>query len=256
MTSTGTIQNNHNTTELLNYLKKDSKQYPPLNKVQERELIEKYRNNRDELNRLLYMHNIRLVFNMAKKYASKTNDFDSLVSDGLYGLSVACQRFDVDMGIKFSTYATNWVFKYCLSSFYGKNIDVEKNSTSLNAASLCANLKSNNGNEITLENYVNEYIDPTCNNQKTFEHELSAIEHTDICKHLIDSMNTDSNLSAVDKAVFIDSFYHREKTKDIAKKFDITVQNVNQIKSKILSKFKTILNNEYHIKSIEDINLQ
>ena len=75
---------------MINELKRSSTQYPPLNKQQERALIEQYRNDRDKLNELLYMHNIRLAFNMAKKYATKTNDFDALVSDCLYGLSIAC----------------------------------------------------------------------------------------------------------------------------------------------------------------------
>lgn len=253
MVKTGMIQNNQSTTQLLNELKSNPKQYPPLNKAQERELIEKYRNDRDKLNELLYMHNIRLVFNMAKKYATKTPDFDSMVSDCLYGLAEACQRFDIDKGIKFSTYATTWIFKYCLSSYYAKSNEIDKASISLNSATSYSNVKLNNGNEITFENYVNEYVDPSCTISKSIDSELSANEQLNICKSLLQKMNDDTSLSATDKAVFIDSFYNREKTKDIAKKFDITTQNVAQIKNKILSKFKDILISEYDIKSTNDI---
>ena len=107
------------------------------------------------------MHNIRIVFNCAKKYVSKTNDFDNLVQEGMYGLAVAASRFDIKKDVKFITYATIWVLKYMKATFYGKQVEVDKRSTSLNAA-IDMSLKSNNGNEVTFENYVNEYIDPSC----------------------------------------------------------------------------------------------
>ena len=81
MTSGQVIAGNQNTTLLLNQLKAAKDQYPNLSKDEERAIIKKYKKNRKELNRLLFMHNIKLVFNMAKKYMSKTNDFDGLVQD-------------------------------------------------------------------------------------------------------------------------------------------------------------------------------
>ena len=105
------ICGNQNTTKLINQLKASSTQYPVLNKKQEREMIEQNRNNRDRLNFLLFMHNIRTVFNQAKAYVSKTNDFDALVQNGMMGLGEAARRFDIDRDIKFCTYATIWVKK-------------------------------------------------------------------------------------------------------------------------------------------------
>jgi DNA-directed RNA polymerase specialized sigma subunit len=60
-----------------------------LSKTAERELIQKYRHNRTKLNKLLFMHNIEIVFNQAKKYMSKVEDFDALVQDGMIGLGEA-----------------------------------------------------------------------------------------------------------------------------------------------------------------------
>ena len=250
----GVIQNNQSTTKLINELKSSSTQYPPLNKQQERDLIEQYRNDRDKLNELLYMHNIRLAFNMAKKYATKTNDFDSLVSDCLYGLSIACQRFDIDKGIKFSTYATTWIFKYCLSSFYDKQNEIDRVSVSINEPHLCSKMKSNNGNEVTFENYVNEYIDLSVSHDKPIEQSLSSFEMTDICKNLMQKFNEDKSLSAIDKHVFIDGVFNKEKTKDIAEKYNIAAQDVTKIKNKVLSKFKDILLTEYNISEYNQIS--
>ena len=55
----------------MNYLKTSSKQYPELNAEEERKMIKKHKRDRETLNKLLQLHNIKLVFNMAKKYMSR-----------------------------------------------------------------------------------------------------------------------------------------------------------------------------------------
>lgn len=254
MTNGQVIAGNHNTTLLLNQLKAAKDQYPNLKKDEERAMIKKYKKNRQELNRLLFMHNIKLVFNMAKKYMSKTNDFDGLVQDGMIGLGEAVSRFDINKNIKFCTYAYIWIKKYMTMNFYGKQVEIDKRSMSLDMPSLCASQKSNNGNEVTLENYVNEYIDPTCKCIKTVSDELSANEQKEICKKLMDELEQDSSLSATDKAMFIDMFYNREKTRDIAEKYDVTPADVNNVKGLILGKFRDILTNSMNITSYSDLN--
>lgn len=246
------IHGNKNTTDLCNKLKAAEKQYPTLSKADEKALIKKYKNDRDKLNTLLFMHNIRIVFNIAKKYVSKTNDFDGLVQDGMLGLSEAVKRFDIKKDIKFITYATIWVRKYILMNFYGKQVEVDKRSSSLNAA-IDNSMKSNNGNEVTFENFVNEFIDPSCYQPKNIREELLSVEQSDICNKLIEHMNNDVNLSATDKSVFIDLFYNREKPREVAEKYNISVIEITDIKKKILSKFKTILHNEFDVNSYADI---
>ena len=76
---TGLIQGNENTTKLANQLKAAEKQYPPLTKEEEQAMIKKYKHDRAKLNELLILHNIRAVFNIAKKYKGKTDDFDSMI---------------------------------------------------------------------------------------------------------------------------------------------------------------------------------
>ena len=66
------IQNNENTTKLLNLLKRSERQYPCLSKDEEQALIEKYKDDRETLNKLLFMHNIKAVFNQAKAFVMKT----------------------------------------------------------------------------------------------------------------------------------------------------------------------------------------
>lgn len=91
------IQNNEAVGEFLKALKSDRRQYKTLTKVEERSMIDKYLadGNEDELRKLLVMHNIRLVFSIAKKYCKDTRDFDNMMAKGLYGLTVAANRFNL-----------------------------------------------------------------------------------------------------------------------------------------------------------------
>ena len=249
--ATGVIQQNQNTTMLLNQLKRSEKQYPPLSKDEERELISKYKDDRQTLNKLLCMHNIRLVFNIAKKYKGKTDDFDNMVQNGYLGLMQAANRFDIDKGIKFVTYAYPWVMKFILSEFYAKNKEIDQNSCSLNQSPSEAGHNDTNGNEV--EDFVNSFVDPSICHAKTVHEELSANEQQQLVGSLIDAMNSDVSLSATDKNVFMDIFYNRERPSDVADKYELTMHDVNEIKRKILGKFKTQLKMQYNINSYADV---
>lgn len=112
---------------------------------------------------------------------SKVEDFDTLVQDGMIGLGEATKRFDIDKDVKFITYAVPWVRKYMLMHFYGKTVELDKRSMSIDSPTLMSSMKSSAGNEVTFENYINEYLDPSTCAQKTIIDELSANELANIC---------------------------------------------------------------------------
>lgn len=56
-----------------------------------------------------YVKNLKLVISIAKRYGGKSLDFSDLIQEGNVGLIKAINRYDVDKGCKFSTYATWWV---------------------------------------------------------------------------------------------------------------------------------------------------
>lgn len=57
----------------------------------------------------LVKSNMRLVISIVKKFVNSHNAFDDLLSDGIVALMRAVDKFDVALGFRFSTYATQVV---------------------------------------------------------------------------------------------------------------------------------------------------
>lgn len=53
--------------------------------------------------------NLRLVVNVAKKYVGRGLSFEDLIEEGNLGLLKAVDKFNYNLGYKFSTYATWWI---------------------------------------------------------------------------------------------------------------------------------------------------
>lgn len=84
---------------------------PPLTREQEREAFLKIRAGDKELRHHIVSSNVRLLVSLAQKFANREVGVDDLVQCGVVALYKAVDRFEVDRGRKFSTYATNWVVK-------------------------------------------------------------------------------------------------------------------------------------------------
>lgn len=87
----------------------------PLNHKEEKEMLERMKNGDKSARAVLIERNLRLVSHIVKKYYSKTNDNDDLISIGTIGLIKAIDSFDSDKCVRLATYASRCIEKATLS---------------------------------------------------------------------------------------------------------------------------------------------
>lgn len=77
--------------------------------------LEKMRDGDANARGVLIERNLRLVSHIVKKYYSKTNDTDDLISIGTIGLIKAIDSFNAEKGTRLATYASRCIEKATLS---------------------------------------------------------------------------------------------------------------------------------------------
>ena len=85
---------------------------PILSLREEQELGFKIKNGDLEAKNTLIEHNLRLVVSIANRYRGAGLPFIDLIQEGNLGLIKAAEKFDVEKGFKFSTFATWWIRQY------------------------------------------------------------------------------------------------------------------------------------------------
>lgn len=255
-----TIRDNASTTALIRQLKTLGDQTTPLTKDEERALIKKYKKNRAELERQLIIHNIRLVFDQCKKYAFSAKSFDDLVGEALYGLCYAAKKFDTEKNIKFSTYATPWIFKATHGYDWVERGD-KKNpfnvATSLDQmiSDFAHTSKSDSDSGATMENFIEDSIDPSY--EKTIpsvQDDLANTEMSGIYARLKQYMDSDNEkFDELDRKIFAGLYIDNKTVRQISADTDLPQKEVKTRAADILANFKAFLAEKMNIRSMEDL---
>ena len=83
--------------------------HPVLSREQERDLFQRYAGGAEDARRTILLSNVRLVVKVCSRFLRDGMPLEDLVQEGLIGLMTAVEKFEVQRGHKFSTYATWWV---------------------------------------------------------------------------------------------------------------------------------------------------
>jgi RNA polymerase primary sigma factor len=95
--------------EALSQYLKDINNIPLLSRAEEQELARNAKKGDAEAKHRMAVSNLRFVVSIARKYRNQGISFMDLISEGNIGLMRAVEKFDVDKGYHFITYAVWWI---------------------------------------------------------------------------------------------------------------------------------------------------
>ena len=112
----------------------------PLEKEEEFELIKKWQKYSDKksLNRIIGAYK-RLANSVARKYLSYGLPKDDLIHEGILGIIIALEKFDISKGFRLSTYARWWI-RASIQNYILKNWSIVKCSSNASHKALFFNL--------------------------------------------------------------------------------------------------------------------
>ena len=110
---------------------------------------------------ILVRANLRFVVSVAKQYETATLSLEDLVNEGNIGLIMAAEKYKIDTGFKFITYAVYWIRKMILEylSKHGKLVRLPANKiASINKLNKRSDLMEQQlGREVDIAEIMSEY---------------------------------------------------------------------------------------------------
>lgn len=197
--------------------------YPkPLEKDEEKIVIEKAYNGCELSQSKLIEHNLRLVIYIANKYKNTEVESDDLISIGSIGLIKAVNTFNPHKNIKFATYASR-----CISNEILMHLRKEKKKRK--EMFLEDTVKSDSeGNSLSI-------MDVVGTGKEEIEHEILLNDNVKIIKSILYTLPEDER-KIIQFRFGIDC--ERKKQTDIARFFNISQSYVSRIERKVLKKIK------------------
>lgn len=90
------------------YLKEIGR-HPLLSAKDEISYFKAFRKGEKNAKTILIVSNLRLVVSLAKRFCNRGLSFQDLIQEGTIGLIRAVEKYEVERGFRFSTYATWWI---------------------------------------------------------------------------------------------------------------------------------------------------
>lgn len=255
---------------------------PDISREEEIELFKKFRDDGDkEAAQKLVISNLKLVVNLAYKFR-RFRDVTDLIQEGNLGLLTALQKFDVEKGVRFATYATWWV-KAKIQEFIISQMSIVRFGKSRDERKLFFNMMAtikeiqnyDNDGEITREELVQEVarrLDVTPEKviealqvvssyndisiDQTYEDgDMKLIELKDKTDydHSIDEetmnqklQNALTTLNEREKFIIWNRYLADETLtlEEIGQKYEISKERVRQIESRALEKIRLFTNDK------------
>lgn len=199
---------------------------PPLEKEVELDLLIKAQKGDIEARNILIEHNLRLVVFIAKRYETKGDSLEDLVSIGSIGLIKGINTYKIDKNIRLATYASRCISNEIL-------MHIRKNKKRNGDISLEDALTyDGEGNELHLEDVLGTDDDVV---SREYERKMDI----DILKKNINSLNErDRQIMVMRYGLFETTPYTQ---KEVAELLGISQSYISRIEKKVIRKLKPYL---------------
>ncbi|MFZ9376931.1 MAG: sigma-70 family RNA polymerase sigma factor [Candidatus Fonsibacter ubiquis] len=251
-------------SEDIQFYLKDLKKIPVITHEREIEIFRTFKNKKDlsktEKQKLvdeIVKGNLRFVISIAKTYQNQGLDVVDLISEGNIGLIKAVDRYDIDSGFKFISYAVWWIRQQILYALneYARTIRVPSN-----VIQEAQKLKKNESSQE--DQYFIEHSETYLNNIPTTVDLFKEInEDGDTLLELIINPNAESPeklansdedlkhrikymLSFLDEreSAIIDGYFGlsgiEKNLEDLGEEFGRTKERIRQLKDKAIKKLR------------------
>ncbi len=240
---------------------------PALTIDEERKCFLALASGQKEMKNYLIEHNLKFVVSVAKRYQGKGLALMDLIQEGNIGLIKAVERFDVEKGFKFVSYASWWIRQAIIIAINEKGRTIRLPAyvnQKLRKINYLKHYISNNlghdattkelamymnMNEKDLEDFLKNTSDSISYNVLVGEKEENELQdfleanidiendliRDDLKRQIIPSLK---NLSSREQYILIERIVNRKSLESVAKTLNITRERVRQIEEKALIKLR------------------
>ncbi|HIY34201.1 MAG TPA: RNA polymerase sporulation sigma factor SigK [Candidatus Eubacterium faecigallinarum] len=208
----------------------NSSSFPkPLSPKEEAEMLKRMEQGDKNARGILIERNLRLVSHIVKKYYSKTNDTDDLISIGTIGLIKGIDTFNANKGTKLATYASKCIENEILMHF--RTSRKQANDVYLNDTLEV----DKDGNPLTIEDTVSSPEDMAEN--------LEVKMNWEKVSKIIEKMDDER-----EKEIIILRYGLNNKKpltqREVAQRLDISRSYVSRIEKKVIKDIRNKIDND------------
>lgn len=210
----------------------DLRKYKPLSRREERKLLKQFKKGNIQAKNKILEHNLRFVFDIAKRYSGRGVSMGDLISEGNIGLVRAIEKFDDARDVKFISYAVWWIRQAMLEAIKNNKLinTVEIEPSSSNDEIISRKVSDDEDENVS-------YYDVGFSNENEERRKETMENQRAIVANLMNSL-TDREKELIEKFYGLNNKKEMTLT-EIGKEYGISIERARQIKLTAIRKLRS-----------------